>query len=216
MNKNTLTILICTHNRRQLLLRTLSSLYDSVHPTDWFVEVLVVINACTDDTKRELIKFIDNSNNSLPTSWLEEPNPGKSFALNLALPRIESEIVAFVDDDHRVDRNYISNICGASIDNPKIELFCGRILPDWDGTEPVWVHDNGRYRIYPLPVPRFDQGDMPIILDETIAIPGGGNLIIRTELLNRVGLFSIDLGPSGHSLQPRTCSGQSGQDSQGV
>ena len=50
---------------------------------------------------------------------------------------------------------------------PDADIFCGRILPDWDGTEPAWVHDTGEYRIYPLPVPRYDLGDA------TNAVAGG-------------------------------------------
>ena len=33
-----------------------------------------------------------------------------------------------------------------------------------------------------------------------IAVPGGGNLLIRTETVRAVGEFSVALGPVGHSL----------------
>jgi GT2 family glycosyltransferase len=109
--------------------------------------------------------------------------------------------VAFVDDDHRVDSDYLVNICAAAKGYPDAELFCGRILPDWNGSEPAWVHDTGPYRIYPLPVPRFDQGEIPLRLTPEIAIPGGGNLFLRGEWLPRIGPFSTELGPTGHDLE---------------
>ena len=62
------------------------------------------------------------------------------------------------------------------------------------------MHDSGPYRIYPLPVPCFDQGDAPRALTPDIAIPGGGNLFLRSHWLSRVGDFSTDLGPTGHNL----------------
>jgi GT2 family glycosyltransferase len=108
--------------------------------------------------------------------------------------------VAFVDDDHRVDIGYLAAACRASDAYPQAALFCGRILPDWDGKEPAWVHDKGPHRIYPLPVPRFELGDAPRAVTPELAIPGGGNLLLRTELLGRVGNFNTDLGPTGHDL----------------
>ena len=197
---NALTVLLCTHNRAELLLRALEHLNTARHPDDWRVDVLVVANACTDDTLEQLTRLRQRETYGLPLDWIEEPNPGKSNALNRAIPLIRSDMVAFVDDDHRVDTDYLVNVCTAAEHYPDAGLFCGRILPDWDGSEPAWVHDTGRYRIYPLPVPRFDQGDEPLPLTQEIAIPGGGNLFLRTEWLSRVGPFSTELGPVGHNL----------------
>ena len=80
-------------------------------------------------------------------------------------------------------------------------MFCGRILPDWDGSEPAWAHDTGPYRIYPLPVPRYDQGMTPrLVTLKQGPLPGGGNLFLRTGVFRRVGNFSTELGPHGHDL----------------
>ena len=98
-------------------------------------------------------------------------------------------------------QDYLANICTAAEDYPDAGLFCGRILPDWDGSEPAWVHETGAYRIYPLPVPRFDQGEVPLRLTPEIAIPGGGNLFLRVEWISRTGPFSTELGPTGHDLE---------------
>jgi GT2 family glycosyltransferase len=197
---STLTVLICTHNRNQLLQRTLQHLNAARRPRGCQVSILVVANACTDDSIEYLKGFAGTGKNNLPLRWIEEPLPGKSHALNRAIPLLESELVAFVDDDHRVDPEYLEAVCQAAAEYPDAALFCGRILPDWDGSEPAWVHDDGPYRIYPLPVPRFDQGDSPRLLSPDIAIPGGGNLFIRVEWLSLTGEFSTDLGPSGHDL----------------
>jgi len=197
----TLTVLICTHNRSSLLLRTLQYLNMARRPQGWQVDVLVVANACTDNSLEDLEQFHEKNRDSLPLNWIEEPSPGKSHALNRALPLITSELVAFVDDDHRVDSEYLASICAAAEEYPDAELFCGRILPDWDGSEPTWIHETGAYRIYPLPVPRFDQGEAPLCLTPEIAIPGGGNLFLKVEWLSRIGPFSTELGPTGHDLE---------------
>ena len=79
-------------------------------------------------------------------------------------------------------------------------MFCGRILPDWDGTEPSWVHDKGPYRIYPLPIPRYDQGQSAKTITLEGPLPGGGNLIIHRDVFTRTGEFSTTMGPHGHDL----------------
>ncbi len=199
MTTRTLTVLICTHDRRRLLMRTLEHLHRARRPEGWTVEVLVMLNACSDDSEIHLAHFAQ-AHPDLPLRWASEPVPGKSNALNSAMALIESELTAFVDDDHRVATDYLVEVCRAAERHPEADLFCGRILPDWDGSEPPWVHDEGPFRIYPLPVPRFDQGDAPHRLTPDQAIPGGGNLFLRTPWLQRTGPFSTDLGPVGHDL----------------
>lgn len=195
-----LTVLICTHDRAALLDKALQSLEAAERPAGWDVEVLVAANACSDGTHALLAARAADSGSGLSLSWFAEPTPGKSHALNSAMPRIRGDLVAFVDDDHRVDRRYLAALCEAADAHPDADIFCGRILPDWDGTEPAWVHDTGPYRIYPLPVPRFDLGAQSRPWREEDPIPGGGNLFLRTPWLVRVGRFATELGPTGHDL----------------
>lgn len=203
-----LSVLISTHNRVDLLARALRHLNEARRPPHWTVDVLVVANACSDGThalleSRASDDFASKSAiglPALPLRWIAEPEVGKSHALNRAIPEIASELVAFIDDDHRVDSSYLQAVCEAATTYPDAEILCGRILPDWDGSEPDWVHDTDIYRIYPLPVPRYDLGDAPIASPEEKAIPGGGNLIVRTRLFQRVGGFSTGFGPKGHNL----------------
>ena len=200
----TLTVLICTHNRDTLLRRALDSLQSARRLKGWRFNVLVIANACTDATHTvlEAEKKASSADSSrLALDWLAEPRPGKSFALNTAIPRIRSsDIVTFVDDDHRVDENYLVEICRAADTHPDVTMFCGRILPEWDGTEPSWVHDEGPHKIRPLPIPRSDGGPVPRELTHDDATPGGGNLFLRGGVFDRVGEFPTELGPHGHDL----------------
>ena len=102
--------------------------------------------------------------------------------------------------DHRADSGYLESVCRAVESYPEVDILCGRILPDWDGSEPDWVHDDGPYRIYPLPVPRYDLGERPLASPHETATPGGGNLVLRTTLFDRVGDFSTVYGPVGRGL----------------
>ena len=197
-----LTVLICTHNRAGLLEHTLATLNAAKRPVDWQVDILVAANACGDGTHDLLDGYRRDQTQRewLPLTWFAEPTPGKSNALNSAAPRLACDLVAFVDDDHRVDADYLVQVCRTADAHPEADMFCGRILPDWDGSEPAWVHDTGPYRIYPLPVPRFDLGPKPKALGLDTAIPGGGNLVVRSGVFAIVGPFATDFGPTGHDL----------------
>jgi GT2 family glycosyltransferase len=204
-----LEVLICTHDRAELLRRVLDSLNACERPAGTAIAVFVVANACADHTATLLRDYVRRADTEagarghaalLPLRWIEDPVPGKSHALNLALPLAAAPLVAFVDDDHRVERGYLAAVVRGAGAEPDAELFCGRILPDWDGTEPNWAHEQGRYRIYPLPVPRFELGSEPRRVEPGTATPGGGNLAVRRFLIERVGPFLLDFGPCGHDL----------------
>ncbi len=198
-----LEVLICTHDRADLLQRTLASLNHCHRPSGCRIGIFVSANACSDGTADALDAYIrsaEKCGTRLPLRWMVDPVPGKSHALNTALPLAGAPLIAFVDDDHRIDADYLDAVWQTALEQPDADFFCGRILPDWDGSEPAWVHDEGRYRIYPLPVPKFDLGPAAGFVEPGSATPGGGNLIIRRPLFDHVGPFELDLGPHGHDL----------------
>ena len=197
-----LTIVICTHNRSALLLKTLESINNATIPPQADIAILVVANACQDDTTKKLKEYqkrqIDNE--LLPVKFVEEPKAGKSCALNKALSLIKYGWICFIDDDHRVDENYFNSVIYAIVNYPDTNIFCGKIIPDWTGGEPAWVHEKGQYQITPFPVPYFDLGDNTLTLSGQNSIPGGGNLIVEKKVFERIGNFSEALGPKGHNL----------------
>nr|MDD2658408.1 glycosyltransferase [Methylococcales bacterium] len=197
-----LTIVICTHNRSALLLKTLESIDRAIIPPQTDIAILVIPNACTDDTVEKLQEHQkwQRDNHLLPIQFVEEPKAGKSFALNKALTCITDGWICFIDDDQRVDVNYCKSILDAIINYPDTTLFCGKLIPDWTGLEPSWVHENGIYKIAPIPIPHYDLGDEQQILSEKNFIPSGGNLIIHQNVFAKTGNFSETLGPTGHNL----------------
>lgn len=197
-----LTIVICTHNRAELLLKTLESIDKAVIPRQVDISVLVVANACIDNTVKKLQEHqqwqIDN--NLLPIYCVEESKAGKSYALNKALTLITGGWICFIDDDQRIDEDYYQAVIDAIVGYPDASMFCGKLIPDWTGDEPVWIHEQGIYKISPIPIPDYDLGGNPRLLSEEDFIPSGGNLIINQEVFEKIGNFSENLGPTGHNL----------------
>lgn len=201
LKNQTIQVLICTHNRVELLQRAINFINKAKRPNNYKISLFIVVNACTDETAHCLADYQESFTPDLvPLTWIEEPKPGKSNALNSAIPKLNASVTAMVDDDHRVDTDYFMAIDNALTHHPSADFFCGKIIPDWDGSEPFWVHDQGKYRIYPLPVPRFDLGEQTIPVNRKVAVPGGGNLVIKTKLFKTIGGFSTALGPTGHNL----------------
>ena len=196
-----ITVIICTHNRADLLMRAIASINASMRPRHCELSIMVVANACSDDTVAALDNYIQQpAEDAVPLIYFEEPHAGKSFALNLALRNVEEGFACFIDDDHRIDTHFLVGISKALSSHPDCSFFCGRIIPDWTGDEAPWVHEAGEYRIFPLPVPHYDPGHKSRHLTLDDDLPGGGDLIIKTDLLRRIGDFSINLGPRGHNL----------------
>ena len=196
-----LTIVICTHNRSELLLKTLYSIYKADIPADVDMRLLVIPNACSDNTMNTLEAFQKAQvTHNLTIQVVEEPRAGKSYALNKALSLIREGGVIFIDDDQRLDEEFFQAVVAAITRYPDTHIFCGKMFPDWTGDEPAWVHEQGDYKITPIPLPEFDLGDSDLLLTEKSFIPSGGNLIIDYQVFEKIGNFSESLGPTGHNF----------------
>ena len=196
-----ISVIICTHNRAFLLPIVLSSLEKTELPENTEIDLVIVDNASSDNTFQVITAHAKNS--KFKVTPLKESKKGKTFALNTAIKIAKGELLAFVDDDHIVSPGYFRAIRSALANYPDFNLFCGRITPNWDGTEPPWIHDDTRYPIRPFPIPNFNMGDrvLEVQLDKGMFIPGAGNLVIKRLVIKNIGLFSEEFGPKGHNLQ---------------
>lgn len=200
--KTKLTVLICTHNRSNLLLEAISSLNNAIRPETCEIEAFIVVNACTDNTLVLLKDYLINTKGkeALPLTYSIEPRAGKSFALNHAIGKIKDSFICFVDDDQKVDNMYFIEVINSIRNYPDAAILCGRLLPDWVGDEPSWIRDEGPYRIYPFPIPIFDLGPSPLLVSPEIELPPGGQVVIHSSVFETLGGFSEVLGPIGHNL----------------
>ncbi|MCL6414690.1 glycosyltransferase [Aestuariirhabdus sp. Z084] len=192
-----LEVIICTHDRSTLLQRTLRSVEKAAPLSKSDLEITIIANNCHDDTE-EMIKDLSNEY-PYPIRLFTELKPGKSNALNKAIEVVKGNFIIFIDDDHRIDYHFFESIEELLEKRNTYSLFCGKIIPDWDGIEPTWIH-NIEYPVYPLPIPHYDLGNEELEITINNRLPGGGNLIMAKEVLERTGDFNVSLGPSGHNL----------------
>ena len=196
-----IAVVICTHNRAGLLLDTLNSLAACTPFSGPPIEVMVVANHCSDDTSARVRTFTERlRRGDLRVCLIEEARAGKSYALNRALTETRAGVLCFIDDDQTVHPGFLAALVDGLNQHPDDTLFCGRIWPAWDGSEPRWVHAKAPYRVPIRPFPEFDPGESSFQLPPDARLPSGGNLAVRREVFAQIGGFSTRLGPTGHNL----------------
>jgi glycosyltransferase involved in cell wall biosynthesis len=121
----TISIAICTWNRCELLGQTLENLANVVAACGRPVDVVVVNNKCTDATSQVIAGFHDR----LRIVELHEPTPGLSHARNRALSALKSDFVAWIDDDVRVDADWLNVLLEGIAKYPDAAAFGGLIEP---------------------------------------------------------------------------------------
>lgn len=118
------TVAVCTRNRPALLEVCLRSLVESRAEAGGAapLEILVVDNAPSDDGTERVAA-------TLPVRYVREPRPGLDFGRNRAVAEATSDVLAFVDDDVRVDRGWFRGLVEAIDRDPDAGGVTGPVLP---------------------------------------------------------------------------------------
>jgi glycosyltransferase involved in cell wall biosynthesis len=181
------SILVATRNRAGALEQCLDSiLADSSQSAR---ELIVVDNGSTDETRAVVMAAAARA--PWPVIYLFEPRPGRSGALNRAIPVARAAILVFTDDDVVVHDGWADALVKA-FDDPAVGAAAGRILPRWPHPPPRWM--NGTHARL-LTLPDFGTEARPLQDDE---MPVGANMALRRAMLNGSNSpFDPNLGDSG-------------------
>lgn len=114
----TISVVVCTRDRAASLERCLESLAALDYPE---FEIVIVDNApATDETRTLVARF--------PVRYVREERPGLDWARNRGLAEARHGIVAYTDDDVRVDRRWLRGIALGFAD-PAVQLVTGLVAP---------------------------------------------------------------------------------------
>jgi glycosyltransferase involved in cell wall biosynthesis len=185
MNSNRgITVIICTWNRSASLQTTLQSLNEQKYCDDLDIEVIVVDNNSTDNTK-SVVENLADSWKLGALRYAFEPKQGKQFALNHGIQLSIKPILAFTDDDILFPKDWIKNIAEA-FEDPSLELTGGKTQIIWPKSEkPNWYHHTMAAILGGV-----DLGDHQLKPPPVSYAPAGGNLVARRTLFDHVGYFS--------------------------
>jgi glycosyltransferase involved in cell wall biosynthesis len=199
VNVTSISVLVCTYNRARLLADTLAALQRMTPPSDCEVEIIVVDNNSTDDT-RDVIAGA-GSDATFPVVALHERRQGKSFALNAGLQNARGDVLALTDDDVQPSTDWLHRIV-EDFRQRDVTFVFGKVLPRWSAVPPPELLLPEARDIWgPLAI--VDYGDAPAeYTPESTSqrLPIGANLAFSRLALQTAGGWRTDLGKVDNSL----------------
>lgn len=185
-----ISVVICTHNRAQLLAKAIESVLDQQVPPDRY-EIIVVDNASGDRTREVVQRFLETG----LVRYVFEPRQGISHARNAGWRHARAPYVAYLDDDAIALPGWIAAIGEAFRDWPGAAVVGGRVDPIWEATSPPWLSNE---TVVSLAV--IDWGDQPkIISDLNQEWLVTANMAVSVAALEDMDGFSGRLGRVGNS-----------------
>lgn len=173
------SIVIATRDRSQDLRETLKHLAEARVPAGWRVELLIVDNGSSDDTKAVALAA---EFPHLESRYIFEGRKGKSHAYHAAVEAVRGKVMLFTDDDVHVPADWIEAMCGPILDGSADAVQGGvKLAPHLD---PPWL--KGYLRIW-----------VASVENPSIRPPGlvGANMACSREALAAGGPFDLRLGP---------------------
>jgi len=199
MTVDTVSVLICTYNRADLLRETLAALRELDAPERCDVEILIVDNNSTDTTR--LVVEEAAATSPVRVVYLQERQQGKSFALNRGLAEASGAVIALTDDDVLPARQWLARIVETFRERPVTFVF-GKVLPRWGCVPPPELLTTRAQDIWgPLAI--VDYGDDPVEYQADRVgqrLPIGANLAFAKTALVAIGGWRTDLGKVNNTL----------------
>ena len=193
-----ISLVIPTHNRAAQLVAALESVVPQPLPRDES-ECVVVSNNSTDDTEARFAAFAA-AHPGCGLRLVAEEGPGVSYARNRGLREAQAPLVAFIDDDERVNEGFLRAYLEFFETRPGAVVAGGRIVAEYPAGRPAWM---SCFTERPIANTMY-LGDRIREFPEG-HIPGGGNMAIRRSAVKRYGVFDVSLGRLG-SIYRNLCS----------
>jgi glycosyltransferase involved in cell wall biosynthesis len=182
-----ITVVVCTRNRADLLEHCLGSLTALRYQE---FEIIVVDNAPSDDTTA-------NAAARFGVRYVREPRPGLDWARNRGIAESRHPIIAFTDDDVRVDPNWLAGLA-IGFRPESVMAVTGLVAPAELATEAQVLFE----RVYGgmgkgMRGRLFIRDQMrPSQLIGIHAVGVGANMAFRRTVFDRLGGFdtALDVG----------------------
>lgn len=179
------SVVVCTKDRPEDLLRCLKSLSKQTYPR---IEIIVVDNASTRDDTRKIAE-------SQRVRYEREDRKGLDFARNRGIRESSGSFIAFADDDVMVSPQWVDELVRGFSDE-SIVCVTGLTMPAELRTEAQLLFEK-------YGTGGFRRGYVSRVVDRfsipppaASAVGAGANMAFRKEIFDHIGLFdeALDCG----------------------
>lgn len=177
-----ITIIVCTRNRAFILLECLESLLNQSVSARLY-SILVVDNGSEDETSSLVEELMGQYSN---LRYVFEPAVGLSRARNRGWEEAGTPWVGYVDDDSKVPQEYVGRVLWI-IANYEFDCFGGIYSAWFKYGKPRWLSAD-------FGTKRLAQEDVGVLEGDYLS---GGNMMIKRQVLKRIGGFRPELGMKG-------------------
>lgn len=182
MTEPFVSIIVCTYNRRDLLNQCIESLFNQGYSKVNYEIILVDSSIIGIDDL--LNYFYDYA--PCGFRYIRQANIGLSAARNIGINDAKGDIIAFIDDDAKADKDWLSNIVRA-YDSPDIACVGGKVKPLTQKKFPAWLPNEF---LYLLTILDFGNSKRQMNYPN---YPCGTNISFRKDVFRNM-LFSEKLG----------------------
>jgi GT2 family glycosyltransferase len=187
------SVIVCTRDRPRELEVCIESLLTMTHPR---FEVIVVDSAPSTAATCEAMERY--SGGRVPVRYVREDEPGLARARNRGLAEVAGDLVAFTDDDVRVDASWLSELVRAFDLTSGVACSTGLSLPaELETPSQVWFEEFGGFskgferRVFDLDSHR---GVEPLYPYRVGWFGSGLNMAFDAPSLRALGGFDEHLG----------------------
>jgi glycosyltransferase involved in cell wall biosynthesis len=181
------SVVVRTYNRSTLLAPCLNSLFRQTYPADKW-EIVVVDNASTDDTKRIVEQFEDQTPK---LRYVFEAQLGAARARVAGMNAARGEIIAWIDDDCIANQDWLECLLeGFEMHELTPAVVGGQITLNWEVARPWWMAEE----LDPT-FGHLDYGQAPCL----VRAVNGANMAWRVDKVLKLGDHHVELGPVGRN-----------------
>lgn len=176
---NGVSVLICTHNGKSVIGKSLEYLSNQMVSSTIGWEVLVIDNASSDNTDNYCITFWKSLNHQpCELRVVKEKAKGKINAIYTGVEQSKYSILLLCDDDNLLSPNYVQNGYELISTNNKIGCLGGFGIPIFEKSEPIW------FKGYSPHYAVGHQGSHGDISNSRGWVYGAGSFIRKSSLIN--------------------------------
>lgn len=186
------SVIVCTHNRADILPMVIRCLCAQDYPPDSF-EIIIVDNCSTDATPQIVQRLIPTC--GLTLRYVREDSPGVTHARNRGAMEARYPYLAYLDDDCSVEAGWLSQLVSGFGLAGQVSVVAGRVMLDYDGQEiPAWLGSKSERWLAEFNFP----GAHPCLLENPVYVCEGNMAITREAWEAAGGFLGMDQFSSPH------------------